>query len=116
VATSLERLGYRVIQAVDGLEAMEVLERQGGDVELLLTDIVMPGGLSGLELARRWRLRYPSVGVILTTGSSSEVHGVEEALGEGMVFLQKPYEIEQLGDAIRSSLQERAAWVRTRQS
>lgn len=113
VATSLERLGYCVLQAVDGMEAMEVLERRGGEVELLLTDIVMPGGLSGLELARRWRLRYPSVAVILTTGYSSEVHGLEEALQEGMVFLQKPYEIEQLGDAVRASLQQRRAWAHT---
>jgi CheY-like chemotaxis protein len=112
VATSLERLGYRVLQAVDGLEAMEFLERQGGEVELLLTDIIMPGGLSGLELARRWRLKHPSVAVILTTGYSSEVHGLEEALQEGMAFLQKPYEIEQLGEAVRSSLRGRG--VRSR--
>ena len=66
----LEPKGYRVLEAADGIEALRVWEQHQGSVHLLLTDIMMPEGLSGLELATRLQTRSPQLRVIFTSGYS----------------------------------------------
>jgi CheY-like chemotaxis protein len=85
----LEPLGYRVITADSGMEALRVAETAGGGVDILLTDVVMPG-MSGKELAQRFQTIDPGIKVLFMSGYTEEViirHGVEQA---GVSFIQKP--------------------------
>ena len=61
----LQECGYRVLDAYSGVEALEVFERNAGDIDLLLTDIVVPQGLSGVELAQKLVLEKPSLKIML---------------------------------------------------
>src|SRR5262249_19762132 len=71
-ARRLKDLGYRVLEAGHGAEALAVLA-ETPDVEILFSDLVMPGGMSGFDLARQVRERYPQARVILTSGYSAEL-------------------------------------------
>jgi PAS domain S-box-containing protein len=83
--------------------AKEALERLSGEQRptLIMTDIVMPGGISGIELARRVRQRFPELPVLLTTGYSEQV-GEEH----GFPLLQKPYDMAALASALGKLLKE----------
>jgi len=99
----LERLGYRVLQARNGTEA--IAERQGRDdrIDLLLTDVVMPG-MNGAELATQLVLHNPEMKVLFTSGYTEDVithHGV---LVEGVSFIGKPYTPAGLARKIREVL------------
>lgn len=103
VTTILEGYSYRVIEAETGVEALKVWEKHQGKIDLLLTDMVMPGGVSGAELAQQLRQRKPDLRVIYSSGYSSEITGknVDETLS---VFLPKPYRPPQLALHVRKSL------------
>jgi PAS domain S-box-containing protein len=90
----LNELGF---EAVVTHSAKEALERLSGDQRptLVFTDIVMPGGISGIELAHKVRGRFPELPILLTTGYSEQVAGTH-----GFPVLQKPYEMETLAAAI----------------
>src|SRR5439155_9139590 len=106
VQTVLEQQGYRVYVAADGHEAQKVWQQHRSEVALLLTDIVMPGGLSGLELARQIRADKPELEVLLTSGYSTEL--VSQGLaasGSDTFFLAKPYRPQALTAAVRSCLE-----------
>jgi CheY-like chemotaxis protein len=105
----LERQGYTVVEAANGVEALRVWEQYGGPVHLLLTDMVMPEGLTGRELARRLQERSPGLKVIFTSGYSPDVSDPALKLEEGENFLQKPCPMPQLLDAIRRRLDDRGA-------
>jgi CheY-like chemotaxis protein len=100
----LERHGYRVWEAANGLEAQRVWEERGGRAQLLLTDLVMPEGISGLELAKRLRAVAPKLRVVFTSGYSSDIAGQEFKLEEGQNFLQKPCPARLLLETIRKCL------------
>ena len=100
----LERQGYQVLEAAHGVEALEVWERHAGRIHLLLTDLVMPEGLSGLELAARLRKRSPDLPVIFTSGYSAEMAGRELSLEPGQYFLQKPTPLPELLETLRRCL------------
>jgi PAS domain S-box-containing protein len=105
----LEALGYRVLSARSGEEALEVLEREaGGEVDLLFSDIVMPGGLNGLMLAERVRRRLPDLPVLLTTGYNEDLV-MEGPRAAAMDVLGKPYRRSEMADRIRAALNGRAA-------
>jgi two-component system NtrC family sensor kinase len=97
----LEQLGYTIASVSSGQAALDFLERKG-HVDLVFSDILMPGGLNGVELARIIRERYPHLPVLLSTGYSDSA---QEAVSQGFVVLQKPYNIATL----RKSLQEAGA-------
>ena len=100
-AESLEEFGYRVLLANDASAAVSVLERD--TVDLLLSDIVMPGGMSGLELAdqaRRLRCELP---VLLTTGYAEAIDRAT-ACGSGIELLRKPFRPRELGAKIHQML------------
>ena len=69
--------------------------------KLVFTDVIMPGGLSGLELAKRIRSRFPELPILLTTGYSEEVGG-----NHGFPLLHKPYEMEALDQALSELLNQ----------
>uniref|UniRef100_UPI0022EB42C0 histidine kinase famiy protein n=1 Tax=Falsiroseomonas oryzae TaxID=2766473 RepID=UPI0022EB42C0 len=105
----LENLGYSVLTARSGEDAMEVLDGLGeGGLDLLFSDIVMPGGANGLVLAERVRRRMPGVAVLLTTGYNDELaqDGPHPA---AMDVLGKPYRRSELADRVRAALNGRAA-------
>jgi CheY-like chemotaxis protein len=100
----LERAGYRVLEAANGVEALGRWQEKGDGVGLLLTDLVMPAGINGRELARRLRSERPGLKVVYFSGYSDELSGRELELREGEVFLAKPFEPDELLEAIRSCL------------
>jgi PAS domain S-box-containing protein len=102
-ADMLSELGF---EATIVHSAKEALERMaGGDKpELVFTDIVMPGGLTGIELARKLRQRFPELPILLTTGYSEQV-----AATQGFPVLQKPYELHSLASAIGDVLKQEIA-------
>lgn len=100
----LENLGYRVIAASNGAEAIELWRTQKDNVELLLTDLVMPGGISGKELAELLRAEKPGLKVIYSSGYSMDMSGRELVEAAGSRFLSKPYDPARLGEVVRECL------------
>ncbi|MCC6222615.1 MAG: PAS domain S-box protein [Thermoleophilia bacterium] len=96
--------GYRVLEAADGAEALERWDRQNGAIDLLITDMALPGGLNGQTLAAGLRERSPRLRVILTSGHSAEIAGRELALSPGQAFVQKPVAASALLAAVRRTL------------
>lgn len=105
----LRRYGYRVLEAVSGAAALEVWRQHGAEVDLLLTDMVMPDGLTGGELARRLTAERPDLKVIYSTGYSEELLGRNLSVEEGVNFLQKPYNPTKLAQTIRDCLDRKTA-------
>ena len=89
-AQRLRTLGYRVREAGNGQAALEALEEHDG-IELLFTDVIMPGGMNGRELAVAVRQRHPGVKVLYTSGYAAEAAAQRGALGPGEALLAKPY-------------------------
>jgi two-component system, cell cycle sensor histidine kinase and response regulator CckA len=102
--TLLELHGYIVLEAASGDEALEVWEKAGAAVALLLTDLVMPGELSGQQLARKLQSARPELKVIFTSGYSAEIAGKGIELWGGENFVQKPFSPNQLLQTLRRSL------------
>ncbi|MBI4324898.1 MAG: response regulator [Chloroflexi bacterium] len=100
----LEELGYRVLEAATGQAALEIWQEHHSRIDLLLTDVILPGGLTGRELAERLRRQKPALKVILTSGYSPEVAGRDWSDQDGMYFLQKPYPPQSLVQAVRDCL------------
>jgi len=103
-ARLLRNLGYEVLEAASGVEAIELWERHGGKVDLLLTDLVMPDGLTGRELAKKMETGESGLRVIYTSGYSPEMRETAFIFREGTNFLQKPYEPHELAKAVRDCL------------
>jgi signal transduction histidine kinase/CheY-like chemotaxis protein len=97
----LEELGYQTVEARDGLSALALIDQEPG-IELVLSDVVMPGGMNGLELARKLRLLRPGLPVVVATGYTQWGARVAE---EDFVFIAKPYRREALAEAIRVAFQ-----------
>jgi len=101
----LERIGFEVLTAGDGIEALEVLDREGGAIDLVLLDVTMPR-LGGLETLAALRERRADVRVVLTSG-----YGRAEVSPDGPrpdAFLHKPYRMPQLAAALEEALGEDA--------
>lgn len=96
--------GYTVLEAASGRDALEIWERAGRPVDLLLTDMVMPGGIMGSELAERLSRECPGLKVIYTSGYSPGMAGKDASLLEGRNFLPKPYSIGELARFVRQCL------------
>ncbi|HWQ37106.1 MAG TPA: PAS domain S-box protein [Burkholderiales bacterium] len=102
--TVLARHGYRVVEAGSGVEALEVWRAHRERVALVVTDLVMPGGVSGHELARRLRAERPGLKVIFMSGYSAAVAEREAGVRDGENFLQKPFPAERLLETVRRCL------------
>ena len=110
VRTSLERLGYRVLEAKDGRDAFDICSRDGADVDLLLTDIVMPN-LDGPGLVERLAVARVSLPVIYMSGYADEAVLHREDLQPAIPFLQKPFTSTSLARLVRTVLDR---WQRSR--
>lgn len=101
---ALERHGYRVWDAADAAGALRLWNQLGPSVQLLLTDLVMPGPMNGRELARHLREQHPHLKVILFSGYSPELAGRVLELEPGQAFLSKPFAPEELLHLMRQVL------------
>ncbi len=102
----LENGGYKVLAAENGMEAIKLAERWDQPIDLLLTDVVMPG-MSGRELADRLAVKRPEMKVLYMSGYTNDAivrHGVLEP---GIFFLEKPFSQEALDAQVA-----RSAWLR----
>lgn len=101
----LEDLGCRVIEAQNGRVALDILLDQGENIDIVLADIVMPGGISGLDLAKEIRDSYPNIKVMLTSGYPDK-HYQQYASAHNVTFpvplLNKPFSIEDLVEALQN--------------
>jgi two-component system, response regulator PdtaR len=88
----IEAAGFKVYEAYNADEAIQLLEASP-DIELIFTDVDMPGSMDGVKLAHYVRNRWPPVKIIVTSGYQ---HVAEEQLPKGSVFLRKPYDPEQV--------------------
>jgi PAS domain S-box-containing protein len=100
VAGALRGLGYEVVEASDGPKALSALSPEM-EIELLLTDIVMSGGISGGELARRVRRQRPKTKVLFMSGYPDGSFESATVLDEDAAFIAKPFEKEELARAVR---------------
>jgi two-component system NtrC family sensor kinase len=104
----LRQLGYHVRNVANAQAAMAAL-RLDADVDLVFSDILMPGGMNGLDLAREINKRFPEIPVLLATGYSASA---KDAVRHGIVVLQKPYDLE----GLRRNIREAIEGARARQS
>jgi CheY-like chemotaxis protein len=92
-----EQLGYQVFHASSAQAGLDFIERED-KVDLVFSDILMPGGMNGLELADTMRRHFPGIAVLLTTGYSSNA---QDAARRGYKVLPKPYDLVALELALR---------------
>ena len=104
----LRALGYRVIDAASGAQALPLLDAEE-PIDLLFTDVVMPGGMSGRQLADEARRRRPGLRVLYTSGYSENAIVHHGRLDTGVQLLPKPYRRADLARAIRQALGSPAA-------
>jgi CheY-like chemotaxis protein len=100
----LGRYGYKVIEAGSGVEALAMWHQHHGEIALLLTDLVMPVGLSGQELAEKFSSQKPELRVMYISGYSLQVAGKGFSVLDGLNFLQKPFDGAKLALAVRHCL------------
>jgi CheY-like chemotaxis protein len=90
-AEVLSDAGFGVHEAAQASEALDILERAADDIDLLFTDINMPGSVDGLELARRVRARWPRIALLISSGAVRPIQ-----LPAGAKFMLKPYDLEKV--------------------
>lgn len=105
----LTSLGYRVHEAASGREALETWEQRKGEIALLLSDMVLPDGLTGRDLARRFHTAKPGLKILLTSGYGPDTLGQDTAFfrQSGVSFLRKPASAPDLARAVRQCLDEK---------
>jgi DNA-binding NtrC family response regulator len=96
--------GFEVLAAEGGQGALATWAEYKDEIDLLLTDVVMPGRWTGRALAEQFQSEQPALKVLYTSGYSAESLNAGGALGDEINFLQKPYRPEQLLDAVRAVL------------
>ena len=105
-AVALRRSGYHVVEASTAAEALHLWEERRAAITLLLTDLVMPGGISGEKLADELCDRQPALRVIYTSGYNG-AFADRQRFKPGTNFLPKPYLVEDLLAIVRRRLDER---------
>ena len=103
----LERSGYAVLEAPHGVAALAIWKAERDRIDLVFTDMVMPEGVSGRQLADQVLADRPEIRIIITSGYSVEVFGKELAPSDNVTFLQKPYQPEQLLSCVRAMIDKR---------
>jgi len=102
VGEMLEHLGYRVTHAASAADALGALQN-GCQVDIVFSDVMMPGGMNGVELAREIRTRALGVPVLLTSGYAEAAQ--KSAAAEGVHVLAKPYRLEELATSLREAIE-----------
>jgi nitrogen-specific signal transduction histidine kinase/HAMP domain-containing protein/ActR/RegA family two-component response regulator len=105
----LQNYGYKILEASSGREAFDVWNRHTDEIHLLLTDMVMPEGISGIQLAERLLADRPDLKIIFTSGYTSNEVSPEFMARSHARFLQKPYAHTDLGKIVRDCLDKKIA-------
>ena len=105
-AAVLRSHGYRVLQSGSGVDALEVWRWHGSRIVLLVTDLVLPDGLGGAELAARLCEDKPTLKVVFTSGYANETVNAEFQPPPGTHFVHKPYKPQVLAEAVRDALDD----------
>ena len=100
----LRKLGYAVLEAGDDEEALRMWEKHRQKIDMLLTDFLLPGTNTGLELARRMEQEKPSLKIMIASGQGADFEEAVAAKGEGIMHLCKPYTTSELAAAMRKCL------------
>jgi len=107
IARMLEAGGFAVRQASSGTEALQRLATEGDEIDLVLSDVTMPG-MSGIDLSYQIRERYPTVPVAIVSGDVSELE--RSIIGRADVpFIKKPFHAESLYSAVREAMRQQPA-------
>ena len=106
VRAVLERQGHQVALANDGEEATRIWMEQRDTIDLLFTDVVLPRGITGMDLADRLRVQRPTLKVVFCSGYGSDVIGGDVIDQPGNYFLAKPFDIARLTSVVAAALQE----------
>jgi CHASE3 domain sensor protein len=104
IVRALRLLGYRVLEAANGHEAIRLWQEHRERIDLLFSDQVMPEGITGLELAEKLQTEKPSLRTIISSGYSPIMEKLGDKLAQGIAFLPKPYQLSLLGQKVRQSL------------
>jgi PAS domain S-box-containing protein len=104
VTRTLNHRGYRVFQAVDGQNALQIWADYKNEIDLVFTDVIMPGGLNGRELAEKLWLDKPKLKVIFSSGYGADTLGKDFKLDPELNYLQKPYLPQTLARTVRRCL------------
>ena len=105
-AAMLEQLGYEVLEAENGPSALKVLDQEGVSVDLVFSDMIMPSGMSGVDLADELQRHYQHIKVLMTSGYPEKVIDGVGIDGTGVTLLRKPYKKTQLAAAVRGALDQ----------
>jgi two-component system cell cycle sensor histidine kinase/response regulator CckA len=104
VKSVLQRASYDVIEAESGVQALSIWEAHKERVDLLLTDMVMPDGVTGRDLAHQLQRSKPGLNVIYTSGYNLDAEGARDTNERGIHFLQKPYDMRKLLDTVHLAI------------
>jgi len=103
---ALEGLGYRVHEAADANAALQVLEEEADNLDLLLSDVVLPGGVSGPELAAKAKDLYPKLKLVFMSGYAADLYTHDKIPGFDEILLTKPFRLAELSKAVQATLAE----------
>jgi len=103
----LQSHGYKVLDAPTGKAALETWQQHKAQIDLLLSDLTLPDGVCGLELAKILRAEKPGLRVIYTSGSDTERLARETQPISGAVFIQKPFHARKLAETVFDSLKKK---------
>lgn len=106
IARMLEAGGFTVVQAASGSEALDVLARESDEIDMVLSDVTMPG-MSGIDLSYQIGELYPAMPVAIVSGDVSELE--RSIIGRAAVpFIKKPFHAESLYSAVREAIRAKA--------
>jgi two-component system, cell cycle sensor histidine kinase and response regulator CckA len=103
VVKALGGYGYRVLQAAEGSQALTMAECHSGAIDVLLTDVVLPG-MNGRELANRFRIMRPDTKVIYTSGYTQDLIAHRGVLHDDISYIPKPYTADQIAAKVREAM------------
>ena len=109
VSRVLQKYGYKILQADNGMEALKSWKQHKDEISLLFTDLVMPDNMNGRELAEKLWAERPGLKVIFTSGYSADIVGKDFKLEPELNYLQKPYQPQTLALTVRRCLDARTA-------
>ena len=104
IEVSLKELGYRILTAGNGVQALKILS-ETPQINLLISDVIMPGGLNGYELAEQATVINPQLKVILASGYSESVLASNSRKNLSAILLNKPYSLAELAQQVKTVLE-----------
>ena len=99
---ALSTRGYKVLEAASGVEALEVMDREKGKIDLVVSDVVMPE-MDGPTLLRHLRERNPDIRIVFMSGYAEEAFRKNLSADENFVFLPKPFTLKKLAETVKAA-------------